>query len=144
MTISSPITRFARFLNSSSVKTSLINSGSGGSRFKSIGSNGTGESITIVANIFERSPCSLKAMMFSFILPFKSSVCSNNASIEPYSPINFFAVFSPIPGIPGMLSAASPHKPRMSITCNGCSTSNFSQTSLIPKIEGPSPPLPGL
>ena len=59
-------------------------------------------------------------------------------------PISFLAVFSPIPGIPGILSTASPHKPNISITCSGLSTSNFSQISSGPNISLGLPPLPGL
>ena len=65
-------------------------------------------------------------------------------STEPYLAISVFAVFSPIPGIPGMLSEASPQSPKISMTCSGLSTSNFSHTSFTPKISGGLPPRPGL
>ena len=62
----------------------------------------------------------------------------------PYSPINFFAVFSPTPGTPGILSTASPHKPSISITCIGSLISNLAQISFGPNISLGAPPLPGL
>ena len=142
--MSSPITLRAKFLNSSSVKTSLIFSVSGGHIIKSSSLNSTSTSMMIVANILETNPCSAKLMTFSFCFPFNSSACSIKPSTEPYFSINILEVFSPIPGIPGILSAASPHKPRISITFKGSSTPNFAHISGIPQISGGFPPRPGL
>ena len=44
----------------------------------------------------------------------------------------FWAVFSPTPGQPGILSEASPINPKRSITCSGRSTPNFSFTRSTP------------
>ena len=85
-----------------------------------------GTSNKIVASFFDRIPLSLLDSIFSRNFPFISAVFSNKFSIEPYRFINFFAVFSPTPGRPGMLSTESPIIPRKSITCTGLSTSNFS------------------
>ena len=106
--------------------------------------NSTSTSQIIVANIFEILPCSAKLMTFSCCFPFNSWAWSIRFSTEPYFAINVFAVFSPIPGIPGILSEASPQSPKISITCSGRSTSNFSHTSFTPKISGGFPPRPGL
>ena len=143
-TISVPKMRRARLLNSNSVKIAFIFSSSCGHIINSSSLNSTSKSVTIVANNFDSKPCCAKLITFSCCLPFNSCACSIKFSIEPYFCINIFEVFSPIPGIPGMLSAASPQSPKMSITCSGRSTSNFSHTSFTPKISGGFPPRPGL
>ena len=97
----------------------------------------------IFANSLESTPNSLLASIFSFILPFSSWVFSSKASMLPYSFKNFFAVLSPTPGSPGILSTASPIIPRQSITCSGRSISNLACTSGIPQISIPLPILAG-
>ena len=104
----------------------------------------TSTSMIIVANILETIPCSAKLITFSFCFPFNSSALAIKFSTEPYFCIKIFEVFSPIPGIPGILSAASPHKPKISITLIGSSTSNFAQISGTPHTSGGLPPRPGL
>ena len=58
--------------------------------------------------------------------------------------MNFFAVFSPTPGKPGMLSTESPIIPKKSITWIGFFTSNLFFTSSTPQISIPFPNLAGL
>ena len=116
ITMSSPITRRAKFRNSNSVKISFTFSVSTSQTNKCASSKGTSTSIIIVASILETNPCASKLMTFSFCFPFKSSTFLKMFSIVPYFWINSLAVFSPIPGIPGMLSAASPHNPKISMT----------------------------
>ena len=59
---------------------------------------------------------STPALTFSPIAPFILSALANTPSKVSYSFNNFAAVFSPTPGIPGILSAASPIKPNISTT----------------------------
>ena len=47
------------------------------------------------------------------------------------------AVFSPIPGTPGILSEASPCKALKSITCSGFKPSYFSARSFASKLSRP-------
>ena len=126
-------------LNSSSSKISVTPEISGSHISKSFSSNSTGTSNNILANSLESNPNSLDASTFSFIFPLSLSVLAKRFSMEPNSAINFFAVFSPTPGSPGMLSALSPIIPRKSITCSGVSTSNFFCTSGIPQTSYPPP-----
>ena len=97
----------------------------------------------MVANFLDKIPCALLASILSFKAPFSLSVLSKRFSIEPNSANNFFAVFSPTPGNPGILSTASPIIPKKSITCNGCSISNLACTSGIPQISISFPILAG-
>ena len=144
MTKSSPSIRLAKFLNSNSVKMFFTFSVSTSHMISLSSSNSTSMSVIIVASIFDTIPCSANSITFSCCFPFNSCALAIRFSIEPYLAISILDVFSPIPGIPGMLSAASPHNPKISITCSGRSTSNFSQTSFTPNISGGFPPLPGL
>ena len=70
----------------------------------------------IVANFFERIPSSLFCSIFSLSFPFNSVVFCSNPSNEPNSFKNFFAVLSPTPGKPGILSTESPFIAKKSIT----------------------------
>ena len=92
-----------------------------------------GASSEMVASCLEKRAscaCSLTMMRnFSF---FMSSACATICSMEPNWAISFLAVFSPTPRMPGMLSEASPQRPRRSITWRGSLTSNFSLTSSTP------------
>ena len=83
-------------------------------------------------------------MTFSRILPLSFSALSIRFSTESNSAISLEAFFSPMPGIPGILSDASPQSPRMSITCSGRLIPYFSHTSLTPNIFAGSPPFAGL
>ena len=89
----------------------------------------------MVANFLDNIPNAALASILSFMAPFNWCVLAKRFSIEPYSAKNFFAVFSPTPGSPGILSAASPIIPRKSITCSGLSISNLAKTSGIPHIS---------
>ena len=112
---------------------------SGLSRVYWSASNCTGTSSMIRASFFDKSPKSLLASIFSFILPLSSWVLASRFSILPYSAKNFLAVFSPTPGNPGMLSTESPIMPKKSMTCSGSWTSNFCCTSGMPQISMPLP-----
>ena len=99
-----------------------------------------GTSLSIVANSFDILAISLLFSMFSRALFFFiCSVLFKMFSISPNCSNKDNAVFSPIPGTPGMLSEASPIKPFNSTTCSGvmlyCAI-NFSlsnsSVSLIP------------
>ena len=132
---SSPKTLLPNVLNSNSAKRGSNFSLSGGPSLKLSSWNSTGASNIIVANLFDSKPCSAKASTFSFCLPFNSWLLAMMFSIEPYCLISNLAVFSPMPGIPGMLSTASPHKPKISITWCTCSISHFANTSFTPIIS---------
>ena len=72
----------------------------------------TGASKLIVPSVFERIANSLFSAIFSLCFPFKlsvsASIISYNFSIVPYFLTIDNAVFSPIPGTPGILSEVSP------------------------------------
>ena len=82
------------------------------SSLKSFALNSTGTSSIILANSFERIPICLLASIFSLSLPLSLSVFAKRFSIDPNSAKNFFAVLSPTPGRPGILSTASPIIPK--------------------------------
>ena len=103
-------------LNSKKSKISRIFSKFLTSNLNSLISKSIGTFVIIVANFFDRIPNSLLASIFSFIFPFKSDVFSNKFSSDPYSFKNFFAVLSPTPGNPGILSTESPFIAKKSIT----------------------------
>ena len=130
--------------NSNSSNILKTESWSGFSNLKSLKSYSIGTSRSIVANFFERIPLSELFSIFSLNFPFISCVFCKRFSIEPYWFINFFAVFSPTPGSPGILSTESPIIPKKSMTCIGSLTSNFFWTSGIPHISIPLPILAGL
>ena len=109
-------TRLINWRNSSSSNTSRMASLFISLTFKASSSSGVGASSMIVANFFERIPCSLKFSTFSFCLPLSLSVFASKPSRDPNSAKSLAAVFSPIPGIPGMLSTASPMRPSKSMT----------------------------
>ncbi len=79
--------------------------------------------MSIVPNSFDIKANSLLSIIFSLCLPFKSSSLFSTFlykfSILPYFCTNDKAVFSPIPGTPGMLSEESPCNPFTSISCLG-------------------------
>ena len=63
---------------------------------------------------------------------------------EPNWPINLMAVFSPMPGTPGMLSEESPIRARMSTTCSGRWMPQRCRISGGPRISMPLPMRDGL
>ena len=99
-------------LNSNSSKTSSTKSISGLSSLNSPALKSTGTFNIIFANSFDNKPSSLLASIFSFNLPLILYVLFKRFSIEPYSAKNFFAVLSPTPGNPGILSTESPIIPK--------------------------------
>ena len=111
-----PNKRLAMVLNSNSANTSFNFSSFGSFLTKDSTSILIGTCVSIVANFLLSKPCSANSSNFSFILPFNSWVWAITPSMVSYCLMSFLAVFSPTPGIPGMLSTESPHKPRISIT----------------------------
>jgi len=103
------------------------------SRFSSIGT-----SKFIVPSVLESIANSLFSNNLSFAFGFKSSSPFSIASYIPSIVLYFFtssnAVFSPIPGTPGILSEVSPCKPFTSISCFGV-TPYFFNTSSLPKVS---------
>ena len=77
--------------------------------------------------------------IFSFSFPLILSVLESMLSIEPNSLISLDAVFSPTPGQPGKLSAASPINASKSITCDVFGILYFSFISFSPNISYPPP-----
>ena len=121
--------RFVRVRNSNSLKRVFKASSSRGERTRSSHVTWMGTSRMIVASSLERRAWSEWVSTFSFCLPLSLAALAMRFSIEPNSAMSFFAVFSPMPGIPGMLSAASPQSPRMSMTCSARSISQFASMS---------------
>ena len=117
--------RLVRVRNSNSLKSAFSASSSRGERIRSSHVTAIGTSRMIVASSFDRSAWSAWVSTFSFCLPLSLDELAMMFSIEPNSAISFLAVFSPMPGMPGILSAASPHRPRMSMTCSARSISQF-------------------
>ena len=78
-----------------------------------------GASVSIVPNTFDKNAKSLLFSRFSFCLPLNPpspfSKSSYIFSKDPCSFISPIAVFSPIPGTPGILSEVSPWSPFTSI-----------------------------
>jgi len=111
--------RLAKFRNSNSSNSFFSASTSGSVTLNSSSSNSTGASNIMVANSFERSAWSAKFSTFSFCFPFSLSVFLSRFSTDSNSAIKSLALFSPIPGTPGILSEASPHKPNISMSCSG-------------------------
>ena len=72
----------------------------------------------MVANFLLMIADALPARTFSPIEPVILSALSNTFSSVSYCFNNLAAVFSPTPGIPGILSDASPINPNISTTCS--------------------------
>ena len=64
------------------------------------------------ASFLDITPSALFSSIFSLSFPLSSLVLASRFSIEPYCAKNFFAVLSPTPGKPGMLSTESPIIPK--------------------------------
>ena len=141
---SSPKTLRPRVLNSSSANKGSSTLRSGSSINKLCGSRATGASKIMVASFLESRPCCAKFSTFSRILPFNSWLWAMIFSIEPYCLISSLAVFSPMPGMPGMLSTASPQRPKISITWSIRSISHLANTSFTPIISTSLPIRAGL
>ena len=105
---------------------------------KSSNSSSIGTSKFMVPSVLESIANSLFSKSLSFTFGFKSSspfsIVSYNPSIVLYFLISSNAVFSPIPGTPGILSEVSPCKPFTSISCFGV-TPYFFSTSSLPKVS---------
>ena len=135
--------RSSRWRNSNSVKIFFSSSSSGCFVSSSSIFNSIGTSILIVARYFEKRICSLFSSTFFFKAPFSSSVCANKFSMESNVSSNFWAVFSPTPGHPGILSEESPIKPSRSMTCSVRWILYFSLISSVPSISNPLSPCCG-
>ena len=93
----------------------------------------TGTSFFNVTNFLLSSALSLLAKSVSLLLFCGiSSIFFNKVSKVLYLLISSAAVFTPIPGTPGILSEESPAKDWTSITWLGL-TPNFSNTSCSPR-----------
>ena len=128
-------TRSISVRNSSSSKICRSESSSACSRTSLSISSWIGTSILIVARNLEKVINSLLVSTFVFKAPFSWSVCSSRFSILPNSAISFWAVFSPTPGHPGMLSELSPISPKRSITWSTDVRPYLSSTSGTPIIS---------
>ena len=111
-------------LNLSVLKSSYTFSLSHFCTFKSSIFSSIGTAKLIVPKVLERIAKSLFSSIFSLVFPFIVSAfpASNSLyilSILPYFWINESAVFSPIPGTPGILSEESPWSPFTSINWIG-------------------------
>jgi len=71
----------------------------------------SGTSFLIVASCLDSSALSCPASTFCLSAPFSSWAWSRRFSTWWYSDSSFSAVFSPTPGMPGMLSELSPIRP---------------------------------
>ena len=79
-----------------------------------------GTSFIMVASFLLKIACSLYSIKFCLSLaPFILSIFCKTFSTLPYSLISLYAVFSPMPGTPGILSDVSPIRPLTSINCVG-------------------------
>ena len=142
--LSSPKILFLNVLNSNSSSRGSKSARLGGVANNFSSSYSIGTSHKIRARCFDKIPCSLKLIKFSCNFPFKRSVFSNKFSKDSNSSNSFCAVFSPIPGIPGILSTASPIRPSMSMTWSTFFIFQRAQTSLGPKTSTPFPMKAGL
>ena len=141
---SSPKMRLRSVLNSNSSNRGSNNARLGGVAFNFSSSYSTGTSSIIRAKCFDKIPCSRKLTRFSCNFPLSWSVLSSKFSKEPNCSMSFWAVFSPTPGMPGMLSTASPIKPSISITWSTFAIFQRWQTSFGPKTSTPLPIKAGL
>ena len=79
-----------------------------------------GTAVLIVASRLLITARGAFSSIFSFsLLFFMESTEAMRFSTEPYSCRSFVAVFSPTPGMPGILSEESPISPFKSINCCG-------------------------
>ena len=111
--------RFAKDLNSSSLNFTFASAGKGS--FKRISSMSKAKSacVSMVASAFESLQSSSPATNFSLSFPVISSICSYTPAAEAYFSKRVFAVFSPTPATPGILSEESPINAFSSTTCHG-------------------------
>ncbi len=127
------VNSWRNLLNSSSRKISLSVSATGSDSAKSSRLYSRGTFVAMVARRLLNVACSPNCARASISLFLGS--CSRFArrfSRVSYSLINATAVFSPIPGTPGMLSIESPARPITSVICSGL-TPYRSTTSPLPK-----------
>ena len=109
----------ARLLNSNSSSKRPSSSSLGWLTFNSSRLSSTGTSVLIVARKSDRRMSSTWFSTFVFNAPFSSEVWARSWSMFPNWPMSLAAVFSPTPGQPGKLSAASPIKASKSMTAVG-------------------------
>jgi hypothetical protein len=86
----------------------------------------TGTSVMMVARSLESSAWSEWVSTSSFCRPLSLAELAMRFSIEPNSAMSFWAVFGPMPGMPGMLSEASPIRPSRSMIWWGSATPQIS------------------
>jgi len=128
-------------LKSSSAKTARSSSRCGSQTVSSSSRKGIGTSRQIVVSRLARRNLSPHSAIFSPCLPPIRAALSRMFSTVPHSRTSLQALFSPMPGTPGMLSDASPHRARMSRTSTGSSMPYFSRIASRPTISiAPSAP----
>ena len=108
--------------NSSSSSTGPSASALGCSSAMASKSSSKGMSTMMVASWRDKNASSLDDSTRSFVFPLSASRLSYRPSMLPNCWRNLMAVFSPTPGMPGMLSALSPIMPNRSMTCLGRSS----------------------
>ena len=140
---SSPNILLPNVLNSSSLNISVSAALFFSFKRKSSSLKLTGTLVMMVASFLLIMADFLPARTFSPIEPVILSAFSKTPSNVPYNFKSLAAVFSPTPGIPGILSEASPIKPSISTTCSTLSISHFSHiffastiSSLLPNAGG--------
>ena len=116
---SSPNRRRPMELNSNSTSKPFSFSSSGGCTFSASNSTAQGASQMMVASRLDSSACSRLVSRVCFTRPVNSPAWASRLSSVPYWAMSFIAVFSPMPGTPGMLSDASPISASTSTTCSG-------------------------
>ena len=122
----------ASWRNSSSEKSSSTLSLSAFTTFSSSSLNSSGTSVRMVARNCENFICSTLFSILPFSVPLSLSVLASRLLMLPNSCSSFTAVFSPMPGQPGMLSLLSPIRPSRSIIWFLFASPYFSVTSFSP------------
>ena len=131
--------RARNVLNSSSVYSSRNRAVSGSARFNESKSMSMGTSVQMVTRRLARRMLSAFSVTFFFSPGFRESALAIRFSTEPYWRTRIGAVFLPMPGQPGILSALSPSRASKSITCKVLSISYRLHTSATPRISPSSP-----
>ena len=131
--------RFANVLNSNSWRIFASSASFGSSTCKSSSFKSIGTSVRMVAKNWDILISSMAFSTFSRNLPLISCVRCSISSMLPNWLISLIAVFSPTPGQPGKLSAVSPMRAKISMTCNGESMLYLAQISFSPSVSYPPP-----
>jgi hypothetical protein len=133
--------RFIKVLNSRRLRRSTRVGQSGSSTRHAPRSNSIGTSLSIVARCLESLACSSCSFRRRFTRSgFTLSALSKISSKAPSACMSLTAVFSPIPGTPGILSDVSPANPLISGTYVGSTprrsltaSTSYVSISLMPR-----------